>query len=84
MHNGFIAIDHAYMVKTLEDEEQITFEETAQKEEWIQAMEEKLIALHHQRTWKLAPFPKGKHAIGCKWVYKIKRNSIGIVSGCKT
>ena len=35
MHDGFMTIHHAYMVKTLEDEELTTFEEEAQRGEWI-------------------------------------------------
>ena len=35
MHNGFMAIHHAYMVKTLEDEKLIIFEEMAQRREWV-------------------------------------------------
>ena len=45
MHDGFMAIDHAYMVKTLGDEESNTFEEAVQKGEWVQVMKE-LVALH--------------------------------------
>ena len=83
MHDGFMAIHHAYMVKTLEDEEPTTFEEVAQKEEQIQAMKEELAALHHQRMWKLVPLPKGKHTIGCKWVYKIKTLADGSIEKYK-
>ena len=63
-----MAIHHAYMVKTLKDEEPITFEEVDQRGEWVQIMEEELATLHHQRIWKLIPLLKNKRVIGCKWV----------------
>ena len=32
----------------------------------------KLEAMHMNNTWTITPLPRDKHAIGCKWVYKIK------------
>ncbi|CAL2273919.1 unnamed protein product [Prunus armeniaca] len=44
---------------------------------WQQAMNEELSALHKTGTWDLVPLPPGKHAVGCRWVYKIKTKSDG-------
>lgn len=33
--------------------------------------------LDHNRTWDLVELPKGKKAIGCKWVFKVKPKSSG-------
>ncbi|XP_028108870.1 uncharacterized protein LOC114307673 [Camellia sinensis] len=33
-----------------------------------------------QGTWSLVPFPSSKTPIGCKWVFKIKRNSDGTIT----
>jgi len=35
-------------------------------------MSEELAALQQNKTWTVTSLPKGKHAIGCKWVYKVK------------
>ncbi|CAL2250164.1 unnamed protein product [Prunus armeniaca] len=40
-------------------------------------MNEELSALHKTGTWDLVPLPPGKHAVGCRWVYKIKIKSDG-------
>src|SRR4051812_27940565 len=36
------------------------------------AMVEEMESLHKNQTWDLVELPKGKRAIGCKWVYRKK------------
>jgi hypothetical protein len=50
---------------------------------WLQAMDEKLSALHKTYTWDLVPLPPGKSVVGCHWVYKIKTNSNGSIERYK-
>jgi hypothetical protein len=40
-------------------------------------------ALAANKTWSLVPLPKGKKAIGSKWVYKIKYQSTGEIERYK-
>uniref|UniRef100_A0A2N9FH94 Reverse transcriptase Ty1/copia-type domain-containing protein n=1 Tax=Fagus sylvatica TaxID=28930 RepID=A0A2N9FH94_FAGSY len=49
----------------------------------FQAMTEELQALEKIHTWDLVDLPRGKSAIGCKWVYKIKTKSDGTIERYK-
>ncbi len=46
-------------------------------------MDEEMVALDANATWKLVVLPKDKKAIGCKWVYKVKHNADGSVNRYK-
>ena len=46
------------------------------------AMEEEMQSLHKNKIWELVELPKGKRAIGCKWVYK-KKESVSENEGQK-
>jgi len=42
-------------------------------------MQDELFALASNHTRQLSPLPPGKKPIGCKWVYKVKHKSDGII-----
>ncbi|GJU61569.1 putative ribonuclease H-like domain-containing protein [Tanacetum coccineum] len=46
---------------------------------WIEAMQEELLQFRLQKVWRLVDLPKGKHAIGTKWVIRNKKDERGIV-----
>ncbi|GJU86476.1 putative ribonuclease H-like domain-containing protein, partial [Tanacetum coccineum] len=46
---------------------------------WIEAMQEELLQFKLQKVWTLVDLPKGKMAIGTKWVYRNKKDERGIV-----
>nr|GEW15230.1 copia protein [Tanacetum cinerariifolium] len=48
------------------------------QKEWIEAMQEELLQFKMQKVWVLVDLPKGKRAIGSKWVFKNKKNERGI------
>ncbi|KAL0411654.1 UNVERIFIED_CONTAM: Retrovirus-related Pol polyprotein from transposon RE1 [Sesamum latifolium] len=50
---------------------------------WCDAIAKKIVALESNGTWTIEDLPPGKHAIGCKWVYKIKYNSDGTIERFK-
>ena len=43
---------------------------------WKGIMEEEMNSLYKNDTWELTELPKGKKAIGCKWVYAKKQGSL--------
>ncbi|GJY45218.1 putative ribonuclease H-like domain-containing protein [Tanacetum coccineum] len=46
---------------------------------WIEAMQDELLHFRLKKVWRLVDLPKGKHAIGTKWVYRNKKDERGIV-----
>lgn len=55
------------------------YSEAVKEEKWREAMKKEIEALERNGTWELEILPPGKKAIGCKWVYKTRYNSDGIV-----
>ena len=43
---------------------------------WKDAIEEEINSLYKSDTWELTELPKGKKAIGCKWVHVKKQGSL--------
>ncbi|KAK9181573.1 hypothetical protein WN944_024711 [Citrus x changshan-huyou] len=76
-HSEYITeINVAYCLLT-EDGEPSTFHEALESSDvalWMTAMQEEIEALHKNKTSELVPLPRGRKAIGNKWVYKIKRD----------
>ena len=60
------------------------FREAIKEAKWVQAMNEELDALEHNKTWEITTLPPGKVAIGCKWLYKTKYNADGSVERYKS
>ena len=48
----------------------------------MHCMKEEMEALHRNKTWEFVPIPQ-RHIVGSKWVYKIKRDSKGVISRYK-
>ncbi|GJX94733.1 putative ribonuclease H-like domain-containing protein [Tanacetum coccineum] len=45
----------------------------------IEVMQDELLQFRLQKVWRLVDLPKGKHAIGKKWIYINKKDERGIV-----
>jgi len=52
-------------------------------EKWIEAMREEYKSMQDNKVWELVPLPKGVKPIGCKWLFKTKRDSNGNVERYK-
>ena len=51
--------------------------------QWQNAMDSEYESLTKNGTWDLVNMPENKNLIGCKWVYKVKRNAEGNVDRFK-
>ncbi|CAL2279392.1 unnamed protein product [Prunus armeniaca] len=57
--------------------EQEKYEEAAQDQSWIKAMEDEIFMIEKNGTWELVNKPSDKQVIGVKWVFKTKLNLDG-------
>lgn len=65
------------LLLTFDQEEPTTFGEAKRDVEWVKAMKSELSSIERNRTWDLVNLPKGRKAIGLKWVFKLKRDPNG-------
>lgn len=72
-----------YICSVMHHPEQSSFAQAKKFDEWIKAMNEELIALESTDTWEVVSLLDGKHAIGCRWVYKVKLNADGALERYK-
>ena len=82
-YDTYMAHHYAYMAKVVQNVKPTCFEEAVGNVHWEDAMNEEMAALEANDTWELVPLPKGKNAIGCKWVYKIKNKADGSIERYK-
>jgi hypothetical protein len=50
----------------------------------IEVVQDEYNLLLINKTWAFTKLPKGKHAIGCKWIFHIKTKSNGSIYCHKT
>lgn len=62
------------------DREPRTIYEAFTSPDWRLAAQAEYNALIRNQTWELVPVPPGRKAIGCKWLFKIKKNPDGTVA----
>ena len=57
--------------------------ESSNSKKWIDAMNEDIKSMKDNDVWDLVPLPKGRKPIGCKWIFKTKKDSMGNVERYK-
>ncbi|KAI3818794.1 hypothetical protein L1987_12612 [Smallanthus sonchifolius] len=62
------------------DDEPVSYDEAAIKEDWVKAMKAELDSIVRNNTWTLTQLPPGNKAIGLKWVFKLKKDAKGNVT----
>ena len=88
------AIPDDYIVYALEhesdlsmDNDLVSFKEAVESnnsKKWYNAMKEELKSMTDNNVWVMTELPEGSKRVGCKWVFKTKRDSMGNVERYKT
>jgi len=47
--------------------------ESNESKDWLKAMNEEVLSLEKNQTWKLVSLPKNQRVVGSKWVFKKKK-----------
>ena len=78
-YNKFSSTYTAFLSTITGVREPQTFQEANLSDEWRKALADELQALHENHTWTTVKLPRGKKAVGSRWVYKTKFNSDGTI-----
>jgi len=46
--------------------------ESNESKDWLKAINEEMLSLEKNQTWKLVSLPKNQRVVGSKWVFKKK------------
>uniref|UniRef100_A0A2N9HTC6 Reverse transcriptase domain-containing protein n=1 Tax=Fagus sylvatica TaxID=28930 RepID=A0A2N9HTC6_FAGSY len=57
--------------------------QSSQSTKWIDAMVDELKSMDNNNVWDLVDLPNGCRPIGCKWVFKTKKDSTGKIERYK-
>jgi hypothetical protein len=58
--------------------EPCSFAEAEREEAWQAAMSDEINSVERNKTWELVNLPAGHQAIRLKWVFKLKRDEVGL------
>jgi hypothetical protein len=72
------------MTRVLETCDHVSYSDAQGQPEWEQAMQDEMNSLLKNHTWDLVPRPQGKNIVKCRWVYKTKFTSEGVVEHHKS
>jgi hypothetical protein len=62
-----------------DDGEPRSFAEAEKDAAWHAAMKAEMDAIEKNRTWELADLSRSHRAITLKWVFKLKRDKVGVI-----
>ena len=67
----------------LVNQQPTSYEEDAQKKEWVEEMMKEYQSIMKNDVWDIVPKPKSKSVVSSKWIYKIKHVVDGILKSTK-
>ena len=71
---------------SIEDSDPITFQEAVSSphsSQWLAAMQDELASMRRNNVWDLVELPADCETVGCKWVFKTKRDAKGEIERYK-
>ncbi|KAL1200761.1 Retrovirus-related Pol polyprotein from transposon TNT 1-94 [Cardamine amara subsp. amara] len=87
------AINDDYVVYNIEnecdmslDKDLLTFKKAMKSDnsdKWLIASEEEISSMGVNKVWDLVELPDGFRSVGCKWIFKTKRDSKGNIERYK-
>lgn len=84
--NAYLATEACVLLTAFDHHEPNTIEEAMSgpdKAQWDKAIQTELQNLKSKDTWELTKAPKNRNVIGCRWVFKLKRDADGRVQKYK-
>ena len=72
--------------QTSDDEESLTYQQlmnSPHRDDWLAAVRNELNSLMKARTWRFVKKPAAANLVGCKWIFKIKRDKDGNINRFK-
>ena len=57
--------------------------QSSNSQKWINAMNEEMQSMKDNDIWDLVELPEARKPIGCKWIFKTKRDSSGNIERYK-
>ena len=84
--NAHLASEASVLLTAFDRNEPNTIEEALScqdKTEWYKAIYNELQNLNGKKTWELTKAPKNRKIIGCRWVFKLKRDAEGKIQKYK-
>ncbi|GJR36406.1 ribonuclease H-like domain-containing protein [Tanacetum coccineum] len=75
--------NHCSITQLNKTREPKSYFEASKYHHWTNAMNQEIDALLRNGSWEMVQLPKGRKAIGIKWIYKIKFRSSGEIDGYK-
>jgi uncharacterized protein YqgQ len=77
--------EHEYDIGMMEEDPENIHQalKCRNSDKWIEAMNDEIKSMYDNKVWDIVPLPKGVKPVGCKWIFKTKRDSTGNVEQYK-
>ncbi|PRQ57648.1 putative RNA-directed DNA polymerase [Rosa chinensis] len=71
------------LLTLIDSVEPTCYSQASKKAEWRAPMTEEINVFMKNNTWSLVPFSPDQNTVGCKWVFRVKRNPDGSIDRFK-